>query len=161
MNNFIVSPEVFNKLKSRWEKFKDEGFRCADPMTIPLCELFNLIPGVVTVFSCEGHLTDIPKVNTISPYIMLACGSIEGLNNINTLWDNVYQKLTDKQYRFIYKLRMSIVYRVYPGRYSKTFYPVIIFSYDIQRGKTFTEEKLTFISTLKEVAYEMILNKQI
>lgn len=51
----FVTQEQFDQLKQRYKDYKEEGFPNLDKGMKNIIESLNEIPGIVTVFCCEGH----------------------------------------------------------------------------------------------------------
>lgn len=54
----FVTQDQFDQLKKRYQDYKDEGFIGLDKGMKNIIESLNEIPGLVTVFCCEGHFDD-------------------------------------------------------------------------------------------------------
>lgn len=51
-----LNEEQVNFYQTRFQLWKELGYSQADTSMIPLLELMNQLPGVATVYCCDGHL---------------------------------------------------------------------------------------------------------
>lgn len=154
----IASSEIFDTLKDRWLAFQESDFENADPLIIRPCILFNQLPDVVTVFSCEGHEDE---SHISSPYYMLACSSEQGLENIFKVWNTFIQLLIERQQTdLLHQFGLKFCNRILPfgENVEIIWYPVIVLSTNFAgRGYAFTSHKALFNQTLVE-ACETVLS---
>jgi len=59
-----------------------------DENMVPLCDLFNLIPGLQTGFSCEGHFNHVES-EAPDAYISFLADDIRGLVMLNQVLDKI------------------------------------------------------------------------
>lgn len=156
----ITTSEIFDTLKDRWLAFQESDFENADPLIIRPCILFNQLPDVVTVFSCEGHEDE---GHISSPYYMIACCSEQGLENIFKVWNIFIQFLTERQQTdLLHTFNLKFCNRILPFRENAEivceWYPAIVLGTNFAGvSYAFERHKVLFNQTLTE-ACEAVLS---
>lgn len=85
----FTNEELVNKFKSKFNNWKNEGYQDADEIMIPILEELNKNDGLVTIYSCEGHISANRYDNF---YIMFAVTSI-GFEKLKSIYSKVKDKL--------------------------------------------------------------------
>ena len=151
MNNLFVTDEHFIALKQRGLEFTEYINTCNDLPSnidrnlIKVINQLNNLPGIVTVFSCEGHVN---SKNTNGRYleIILAVTSV-GYESLVNLYNRLFDRLP-----FAQKLLLFIKHNHLLSPINFEFYNAITLGFQNgYLGDTHEVEKLMFISTLEQV----------
>lgn len=54
-----TTPEQMTAMSERYNDWKQAGYPGGDPLVIQWVQLFEQVPGLVPVFSCEGHVQEV------------------------------------------------------------------------------------------------------
>lgn len=117
LNTIASAPaEVVENQKVKWQEVVSSGYLGIDDAIVDILDVMNKLPGVVTVWSCAGHLPSSDRKGKDQFYIRLIATE-QGIE----LVADVYQRIIDdvnlqrSQRRLIVRLkRCTLVLYVLP-----------------------------------------------
>ena len=157
----FVTQDQFDQLKQRYQDYKKEGFPNLDKGMKDIIELLNEIPGIVTVFCCEGHYSTLPETDRWhdSAQLLVATKDFEAFEKLYLIYENTMMRLKKRT-----QLTLRHRHLIWPFRAdTDVWYPLNELLYDYWAiGKVaFEENKHTYLSTLVDAIQSVKENQHV
>jgi hypothetical protein len=108
---YCVDETTFSALRGRYDAWRDMGHNNGDVWIVPVVELLNRLPGVATIFSCQGHPEE-PGVRRTAQNFHLELGATEdGFVKVLELFARLRDRLPD-DYLTVGGDRKKVIYSV-------------------------------------------------
>lgn len=157
LSSHVVSGDIFPGLVNWWQGFKNNGFQGADPGIVMPCKVINQLPGVVSIFSCEGHLESEASKVLETPYFILAAGTPDAVVLIMRLFNNTRQIMAARGFDKLNCLSLGFTTRIQPDLSTHAWYPALIVSLNYRTRESFDRVRLLFLSALEEAAKDLVV----
>ena len=144
----FVTQYQFDQLKQRYQDYKEEGFPNLDKRMKNIIESLNEIPGLVTVFCCEGHYPTSPEIDRWhdSAQLLVATKDLEAFEKLYSIYENTSMRLKKRV-----QLTLSHRHLLWPFYTdAELWYPLneLLYNYWGVGEAAFEENKQTYLSTL-------------
>jgi len=157
----FVTQAQFDQLKQRYIDYKDEGFPNLDKGMKNIIESLNEIPGLVTVFCCEGHYSPSPETDRWrdSAQLLVATKDLKAFEKLYSIYENTSMRLKKRV-----QLTLNHRHLLWPFYTdAELWYPLneLLYNYWGIGQAAFEENKQTYLSTLVNVIQSVKENRHV
>lgn len=92
----LLSQDVFDELRDRYLDWYNAGMPTIDDGVRRAVELLNELPGLVTHYSCQGHISRLG--GSWEGFNIVTGLTVEGLAHVRYLWGGLHKRLLEKSH---------------------------------------------------------------
>lgn len=157
----FVTQVQFDQLKKRYQDYKYEGFPNLDKGMKNIIESLNEIPGLVTVFCCEGHYPSSSETYgwQDNAQLLVVTKDLKAFEKLYSIYENTSMRLKERA-----QLTLNHMHLLWPFYTdAELWYPLneLLYKYWDADEAAFEENKQTYLSTLVNVIQSIKENHEI